>query len=83
MLPPGRFRLATSPAATGSNPTWKTIGIIAVAALDACAAAPVSNLDQRGDARPVDGNGDGTAICDVGSFEAADAGRIFADGFDL
>jgi len=50
---------------------------------DACAAAPVSNLDQRGDARPVDGNGDGTAICDVGSFEAADAGRIFADGFDL
>ena len=50
---------------------------------DACAAAPISNLDQRGDVRPVDGDGDGTAICDVGSFEAADAGLIFADGFDF
>ena len=50
---------------------------------DACAAAPISNLDQRGDERPVDGDGDGTAICDVGSFEAADADRIFADGFDV
>jgi len=50
---------------------------------DACAAAPISNLDQRGGVRPVDGDGDGTAICDVGSFEAADAGLIFADGFDF
>jgi len=50
---------------------------------DACAAAPISNLDQRGDVRPVDGDGDGTATCDVGSFEAADAGLIFADGFDF
>jgi len=50
---------------------------------DACAAAPISNLDQRGDMRPVDGDGDGTATCDVGSFEAADAGLIFADGFDF
>jgi len=50
---------------------------------DACAAAPISNLDQRGDVRPIDGDGDGTAICDVGSFEAADAGLIFADGFDF
>ena len=50
---------------------------------DACAAAPISNLDQRGGVRPVDGDGDGTATCDVGSFEAADAGLIFADGFDF
>src|SRR5262249_17762260 len=32
MLPPGRLRLETSPAATGSTDTPKTIGIVAVAA---------------------------------------------------
>ena len=26
-------------------------------------------LDQRGAARPIDGDGDGTAICDIGAFE--------------
>jgi Ca2+-binding RTX toxin-like protein len=35
-----------------------------------CAAAPVNNLDQRGDLRPTDGDGDGNAICDIGAFEA-------------
>ena len=36
-----------------------------------CAAAPVNNTSQNGIPRPTDGNGDGTATCDVGSFEAA------------
>src|SRR5262249_842069 len=36
-LPPGRARLATSPNLTGSSPTAKTIGIVEVAALAACA----------------------------------------------
>jgi CSLREA domain-containing protein len=34
-----------------------------------CAAAPVNNVDQRGAARPFDGDGDATATCDVGAFE--------------
>lgn len=34
-----------------------------------CAAAPVNNLDQRGFVRPVDGDGDSTAVCDIGAFE--------------
>lgn len=35
-----------------------------------CSAAWVVNQSQNGVARPQDGNGDGTAICDVGSYEA-------------
>ncbi len=46
----------------------------ASAALDAadpaiCAADPVGNVDQRGTTRGGDGNGDGTAGCDIGSYE--------------
>jgi len=36
-----------------------------------CTADPVANRDQRGQPRPVDGNGSGTAICDVGAFESS------------
>ena len=38
-LPPGRLRLTTRPAWTGSTPITKTIGIVAVSALAASAAA--------------------------------------------
>ncbi len=34
-----------------------------------CAAAPVSNKDQRGNDRPKDGDGSGGATCDIGAFE--------------
>lgn len=34
-----------------------------------CAANPVNNVDQRGVARPIDGDGDSTATCDIGSVE--------------
>lgn len=32
-------------------------------------ATTVNNLDQRGFARPFDGNGDGIAVCDIGAVE--------------
>lgn len=35
----------------------------------ACAALPVSSLDQRGELRPVDGNGDSILTCDIGAYE--------------
>lgn len=37
-------------------------------------------FDQRGNPRPADGDGDGSAICDVGAFELV-ADLIFADRF--
>lgn len=36
-----------------------------------CAAGPVYNLDQRGNARPNDGNLDNVKTCDIGAFERA------------
>jgi len=46
MLPPGRFKLATKPASTGSLPAVKTMGMLAVAAFAACteAAPPVAAI---------------------------------------
>jgi len=42
----------------------------------ACAAAPVSGVDQLGQPRPMDGNGDGSAVCDVGAYESGHVSSI-------
>ncbi|MBK8021564.1 MAG: hypothetical protein IPK19_09075 [Chloroflexi bacterium] len=34
-----------------------------------CAASPISNRDQRGAARPQDGDGNGSVVCDIGAHE--------------
>ena len=47
-----------SPAVDAGNPATPGSGG------NSCAA-----LDQRGHTRPKDGNGDGTAVCDIGAFE--------------
>ena len=44
-----------------------------------CLASPGGSAltaDQRGSARPADGDGDGAARCDKGAFERADAARL-------
>lgn len=38
-------------------------------------------VDQRGEPRPVDGDDDGSAVCDIGAFEAT-ADTVFADRFE-
>lgn len=44
-------------------------------------SAKCEPLDARNQVRPIDGNGDGTAECDVGAFEDP-RDIIFIDGFD-
>ena len=38
--------------------------------------------DQAGKSRPIDGNGDGNALCDVGAFENENPDVIFKNGFN-
>jgi hypothetical protein len=52
-------------------------------AVDAAIAAPgCPALDQRGLSRPRDGDGNGSAVCDIGAAELAGAGEIFVETFD-
>ena len=48
-------------------------------AVDTGLIGACASVDQRNRPRPVDGNGDGDARCDIGAFERDD--RLFADGF--
>src|SRR5215216_5140616 len=62
------------PLQDNGGPTWTMALLPGSAAIDAgdnavCAQAP-GNLDQRSIGRPIDGNGDSNAICDIGAFEA-------------
>ncbi len=50
-------------------------------ALDAIAACLLST-DQTGKSRPIDGDADGNALCDVGAFENIYPDVIFTDGFE-
>jgi hypothetical protein len=54
---------------------------VGIAVIDRAAASMCTTLDQRALSRPVDGDGNGSAECDVGAFEARDD-ALFADGFD-
>ncbi len=50
-------------------------------AIDA-ADADCPLLDQLGESRPLDGDGDGTALCDIGAIEQPYSDVVFADGFE-
>jgi hypothetical protein len=42
-----------------------------------CAAAPVNNTSQNGVTRPIDGDGNGAATCDMGAFERSSGFRVY------
>lgn len=60
-----------APLADNGGPT-QTHNLLAESpAIDAADNAACPTMDQRGVGRPVDGNSDGVAVCDIGAYEAA------------
>jgi len=56
----------------GNGAAMQTHALLAGSpAIDAGDNASCAAADQRGVARPVDGNSDGVAVCDIGAYEAA------------
>ncbi len=65
------------PLADNGGPTQTHALLPGSAAIDAgddnyCSSPEVNGVDQRGVARPQDGNGDGVSACDIGAFELSD-----------
>ena len=58
------------PLQDNGGPTFTQALLAGSPAIDAGASdCPPPAADQRGGVRPVDGNGDGTAVCDIGAYE--------------
>lgn len=68
------------PLADNGGPTQTHELIIGSPAIDRADDGACPGKDQRGHRRPVDGDFDGTARCDIGAFEFDEI--VFADGFE-
>jgi len=60
------------PLADNGGPTMTHVPATGSPVLDHGAAAGCPATDQRGEARPTDADGDGTAVCDIGAVEFLD-----------
>jgi hypothetical protein len=60
------------PLADNGGPTQTHALLAGSPAIDAGDAAACPETDQRDVARPIDGDGDGVAVCDIGACEAAE-----------
>lgn len=72
------------PLTNNGGPTQTLALLSGSPAIDAGNNATCETTDQRGVARPYDGDKNGSAICDLGAFEVGldDLDTIFANGFD-
>jgi hypothetical protein len=62
------------------GPTPVNVAGLGSVAIDGALNGPCTTNDQRGAPRPRDGDDNGSAICDIGSYEAPPI--IFTDGFE-
>jgi len=58
------------PLQDNGGPTFTHALLAGSPAIDAGDNTGCPSTDQRGAARPVDGNGDGSAVCDIGAYES-------------
>ena len=63
------------------DPEWPELVHPHASAIDHAEVAACTATDQRGLPRPVDGDGNGDATCDIGAVEIQ-RDLIFGDGFD-
>jgi hypothetical protein len=71
---PGDIRVADAlvgPLSDNGGSTLTNALLAGSPAIDSGNNVPCPATDQRGTGRPVDGNGDGVAVCDAGAYEAA------------
>ena len=72
-----------SPLADNGGPTQTHALAVGSPAIDAVGSGAFClGTDQRGVARPIDGDSDGDPLCDIGSYETQDLDLIFKNGFD-
>ena len=70
--------------ANNGGPTLTHLPLPGSPVIDAGAASPVCpDVDQRGEARPVDGDGSSGAECDIGAVEAPEPGALASGALAL
>ncbi|CAG0934367.1 hypothetical protein TFLX_03456 [Thermoflexales bacterium] len=65
------------PLQNNGGATWTQALLAGSPAIDAGTNSGCPITDQRGVARPIDGNRDGNAVCDIGAYEAPPQWQVF------